>query len=108
MKLKSGGTLRPRDNLVYVREDKDKEERTATGIIIPAGHGDKQAKFGTVVAVGPGEVLRKGPRKGERMPVCVEPGKCVVFNKYGGSKISVDGEELLVIHEEHVLGAVEE
>lgn len=106
MKLESGRTLRPRNNLVYVRLEKQQEGVTAAGVILLPDE-ERQASFGQVVAVGPGELVRKGSRKGGRIPVCVEPGERVVFNKYGGATIRVEGEDLLVINEEHVLGAVE-
>jgi chaperonin GroES len=107
MRLESGRTLRPRNNLVYIKLDKEKEERLSSGLVVLPDE-DKKVSYGTVVAVGLGKLIEEGPREGQRIPVEVSPGDQVVFSKYGGTTIRIDGEDLLVIQEEHVLGAVEE
>ena len=77
------------------------EEKTAGGIIIPDTAKEKPQK-GTVVAVGPG----KKNEDGKLSPVDVKVGDKVLFGKYSGTTVKVDGEELLVMREEDIMAVV--
>lgn len=74
----------------------DAEEKTASGIIIPDTAKEKPQK-GTVVAVGPG-------KKDE--PLTVKEGDSVLYGKYSGTEINIDGEDLLIMRESDILGIV--
>lgn len=74
----------------------DAEEKTASGIIIPDTAKEKPQK-GTVVAVGPG-------KKDE--PMTVKAGDSVLYGKYSGTEINIDGEDLLIMRESDILGIV--
>ncbi|PIS03490.1 co-chaperone GroES [Candidatus Peregrinibacteria bacterium CG10_big_fil_rev_8_21_14_0_10_44_7] len=78
-----------------------KEERTASGIVIPDSAKEKPAE-GEVLAVGPGRLNEKG----ERSPMEVSVGDKVLFTKYGPSEVKVDGEELLILSESDILAIV--
>lgn len=90
----------------------DPEEVTEGGIVIPGTAREKKSQ-GTVLAVGPGrkveeyhEPLERG--KVARIPLDVRPEQVVVFSRYAGSEIEVDGEVLLLIGEEHIHAVIEE
>lgn len=74
----------------------DAEEKTASGIIIPDTAKEKPQR-GTVVAVGPG-------KKDE--PMTVKEGDSVLYGKYSGTEIQLDGEDLLIMRESDILGIV--
>jgi chaperonin GroES len=78
------------------------EEKTKTGIYIPDAAREKPQKA-KVVAVGSG----KTNDKGEKVKPDVKEGDHVLFSKYGGDEITVDGKDLLIIREEDILGVVE-
>ena len=78
-----------------------KEERTASGIVIPDSAKEKPAE-GEVLAVGLGRLNEKG----ERSPMEVSVGDKVLFTKYGPSEVKVDGEELLILSESDILAIV--
>ena len=78
------------------------EEKTAGGIIIPDTAKEKPQR-GTIVAAGPG----KKDESGKVIPLDVKVGDKVLFGKYAGQAVKVDGEELLVMHEEDLVGVVE-
>ena len=78
-----------------------KEERTASGIVIPDSAKEKPAE-GEVLAVGPGRLNEKG----ERSPMEVSVGDKVLFTKYGPSEVKVDGEELLILSESDIVAIV--
>ncbi len=77
------------------------EEKTAGGIIIPdtAKEKPQQAK---VIAVGDGKLVN-----GKRVPLDIKKGNKILFSKYGGDEVSVDGKELKIIKEEDVLAVIE-
>ena len=77
-------------------------EKTKGGIIIPDTAKEKPVE-GKVLAVGNGKILEDG---GVRK-LDVKVGDRVLFNKYGGSEVTIDGEELLILREEDILGVVE-
>ena len=78
------------------------EEKTKGGIIIPDTAKEKPAE-GKVVAVGNGRVLEDG----KVQPLNVKVGDHVLFAKYGGTEVTIDGEQILIMREDDVLGVLE-
>jgi chaperonin GroES len=78
------------------------EEKTAGGIIIPDSAKEKPAE-GKVISVGPG----KTNDKGERVALQVVAGDRVLFSKYGGTDVKLDGEDYLIMREDDILGILE-
>jgi chaperonin GroES len=79
----------------------EEEETTASGLVIPDTAKEKPQK-GKVLAVGDGKL-----EDGKRIPLDVAEGDEVLYSKYGGTEITVDGEDLLVLRESDVLAKVE-
>jgi chaperonin GroES len=79
----------------------EEEETTASGLVIPDTAKEKPQK-GKVLAVGDGKL-----EDGKRIPLDVAEGDEVLYSKYGGTDITVDGEDLLVLRESDVLAKVE-
>ena len=79
----------------------DEEEITASGIVLPDTAKEKPQK-GKVLAVGDGKV-----EDGNRIPIDVSEGDEVLYSKYGGTEIKIDGEVLLVLRESDVLARIE-
>jgi chaperonin GroES len=92
--------LRPLHDRVIVKR-LDNERTTASGIVIPESAAEKPDQ-GEVVAVGPG----KKTEDGKILPVDLKVGDKVLFGKYAGQTVKVDGDELLVIREEEILAVV--
>ncbi len=93
--------IRPLHDRVIVR--RMEEERTsAGGIVIPDSATEKPAQ-GEVVAVGKGKILENGDVR----PLDVKVGDKVLFSKYGGTEVKVEGEELLVMREDDITGVIE-
>ena len=92
--------LTPLHDRVVVRRIEEKESIKG-GIIIPDSAKEKQQE-GEVIAVGAGK-----REKGERVPLDVKPGDRVLFGKYSGQTVKVDGEELLVMKEDDLFAVVE-
>ncbi|MCG6886018.1 MAG: co-chaperone GroES [Proteobacteria bacterium] len=93
--------IRPLHDRVIVR--RMEEERTsAGGIVIPDSATEKPIQ-GEVVAVGKGKILENG----EVRPLDVKAKDKVLFGKYAGTEVKVEGEELLVMREEDIMGVVE-
>ncbi len=93
--------IRPLHDRVIVR--RMEEERTsAGGIVIPDSATEKPAQ-GEVVAVGKGKILENGDVR----PLDVKVGDKILFSKYGGTEVKVEGEELLVMREDDITGVVE-
>jgi chaperonin GroES len=84
--------LHPLDDRIVVRPG-ESEETTASGLVIPDTAKEKPQQ-GEVLAVGPG---RRADNTGEIIPLDVAVGDTVVYSKYGGTEITVDGEELLIL-----------
>ncbi|MBW2261940.1 MAG: co-chaperone GroES [Deltaproteobacteria bacterium] len=78
------------------------EETTKGGIIIPDSAKEKPIE-GEIVAVGKGKILDDG----KIQELVVKPGDRVLFGKYGGTDIKIDGEEHLILREDEILGIVE-
>lgn len=93
--------IRPLNDRLLVKRLKE-EEVTAGGIIIPDSAKEKPAE-GEVVAVGPG----KTSDNGERVAMQVKVGDRVLFSKYGGTDVKLDGEDFLIMREDDILGIVE-
>ena len=89
--------LRPLHDRLIVKR-KEPELKTAGGIVIPDSAGEKPEQ-GVVVAIGPG----RRTDQGQLVPLIVQPGDTVLFAKYTGQSVKLDGEELLVIREVDVL-----
>jgi len=93
--------IRPLHDRVIVR--RMEEERTsAGGIVIPDSATEKPAE-GEVVAIGNGKILDNG----EVRALDVKAGDKILFGKYAGNEVKVDGEELLVMREEDIMGVLE-
>ena len=93
--------LQPLDDRIVVRPN-DSEQRTASGRVIPDTAKEKPQQ-GEVLAVGPG---RRSENTGELIPLDVAVGDTVVYSKYGGTEIAVDGEDLLILTSRDVLAKV--
>ncbi len=94
--------LKPLGDRLIVRAIEE-EETTASGIVLPDTAKEKPQR-GEVVAVGEGRYDDDGEK---RIPVDVSAGDTVLYSKYGGTEITVDGEDLLVLRESDVLAKVE-
>ena len=93
--------LRPLADRVIV-ERVESETKTASGIVIPDNAAEKPDQ-GKVLAIGPG----KRNVKGELAPMSVKVGDRVIFGKYSGQTVKVDGKELLVMKEDDLFAVVE-
>ncbi len=93
--------VRPLQDRVLV-ERLDGEEKTAGGIIIPDSAKEKPQE-GRVVAAGPGKVGDDG----KRQAMGVKPGDRILFSKYSGNEVVLDGEEHLIMREEDILAVLE-
>jgi chaperonin GroES len=93
--------LRPLHDRVIIK--RSEEERTSSGgIVIPDTATEKPIK-GEVIAVGPGKVLDNGQVRA----LDVKVGDKVLFGKYSGTEVKVDGEELLIMREEDLMAVIE-
>ena len=93
--------LRPLHDRVIIKR-LEAETKSAGGIVIPDAAAEKPIK-GEVVAVGTGKILEDG--KGR--PLAVKVGDKVLFGKYSGTEVKVDGQELLVMREEDLVAVIE-
>jgi chaperonin GroES len=93
--------LKPLDDRIVVRPS-EAEEKTASGLVIPDTAKEKPQQ-GEVLAVGPG---RRSEQTGDLIPLDVQVGDTVVYSKYGGTEITVDGEDLLILTARDVLAIV--
>ena len=93
--------IRPLHDRVIVKR-LDEEKTSAGGIIIPDTAAEKPIQ-GKVVAVGKGKILENG----EVRPLDVKVGDHILFGKYSGTEVKVDGDELLVMREEDVMAVIE-
>ncbi len=96
--------LRPLADRVVIKRLEEEEVKTPGGIIIPDTAKEKPQK-GEVVAVGPGRLDEKGEK---RIPLEVKVGDKVLFSKYAGSEVKIDGEEYLIMREDDILAVIEE
>ncbi len=93
--------FRPLHDRVVVRR-LNAEEKTAGGIIIPDSAKEKPME-GEVIAVGPGARNERG----ELVPLDVKAGDIVLFGKWSGTEVKLDGEELLIMKESDVMGVID-
>jgi chaperonin GroES len=93
--------LQPLDDRIVVRPS-EAEEKTPSGLVIPDTAKEKPQQ-GDVLAVGPG---RRSDTTGELIPLDVAVGDKVVYSKYGGTEIVVEGEDLLILTSRDVLAKV--
>ena len=93
--------LRPLHDRVIIKR-LDNERKTASGIVLPENAAEKPDQ-GEVLAVGDGKIADDGKVR----PLAVKVGDKVLFGKYSGQTVKVDGEELLVMREEDIFGIVE-
>ena len=94
--------IRPLQDRVIVKRLEEAIEKTKGGIIIPDTAKEKP-QHGKIIAVGKGKVNDDG----KLMAVGVKVGETILFGKYSGSEIKLDGEEHLIMREEDILGVVE-
>jgi chaperonin GroES len=94
--------FRPLGDRVVVRRIKE-DTKTAGGIIIPETAQEKPQE-GEIISVGPGAVDEK---TGKRTPLEVKPGDSVLFGKWSGTEVKIDGEELLIMKESDIMGVIE-
>ena len=88
--------IRPLGDKVVVKAS-TAEERTAGGIVLPDAARERPQQ-GSVVAIGPGRVLDSG----ERAPMAVQVGDTVIYSKYGGNEVKLDGEEYLILDQDSI------
>ena len=93
--------IRPLNDRILVKR-LEEEAKTAGGIIIPDSAKEKPAE-GEIIAVGPGKLNDHG----ERVAMDVKPGDRVLFSKYGGTDVKIDGDDYLIMREDDILGVVE-
>lgn len=96
-----GMTLRPLHDRILVKRIEEKEQIRG-GIIIPDTAKEKPQE-GEVIAAGQGKVLDNGTR----VEMALKAGDRVLFGKYSGSEVKLDGEEFLIMREDEVLGVIE-
>ncbi len=93
--------IRPLQDRVMVKR-LEEETKTAGGIIIPDTAKEKPQK-GEIIAAGPG----KKNEDGKLQPLDIKAGDKVLFSKYAGTEIKVEGEELLIMREDDIMGVIE-
>jgi chaperonin GroES len=93
--------LQPLDDRIVVRPG-ESEEKTPSGIVIPDTAKEKPQQ-GEVLAIGPG---RRSEISGELVPLDIEVGDTVVYSKYGGTELTIEGEDLLILTSRDVLAKV--
>jgi chaperonin GroES len=94
-------SFRPLHDRVVVKRLKE-EEKTKGGIIIPDTAQEKPQE-GEVIAVGPGA----RDEDGERIPLDVKVGDRILFGKWSGTEVKIDGEDLLIMKESDIMGVIE-
>jgi chaperonin GroES len=93
--------IKPLGGRILVKREEE-EKMTKGGIIIPDTAKEKPRR-GKVVAVGSG----KRDEKGKRIPLDIAEGNMILFSKYAGNEIKINGEELLILNEDDILGVIE-
>ena len=93
--------IRPLHDRVVVQRVKE-EEKTKGGIIIPDSAKEKPVE-GKVIAVGNGKILEDGKVR----PLDIQAGDTILFSKYAGTEVKIEGEDHLILREEDVLGVIE-
>ena len=93
--------IRPLHDRVVIKR-LDEERTSAGGIVIPDTATEKPIR-GTVLAIGPGKMLTDG----KVVPLALKNGDTVVFGKYAGTEIKLDGHDYIVMREEDIMGVIE-
>ena len=93
--------LRPLHDRVIVKREEE-EKTTAGGIVLPGSAAEKPSQ-GKVIAVGEGKIRENG----EKSPMNVKVGDKILFGKYSGSEVKVDGEELIIMREDEIFAVIE-
>jgi chaperonin GroES len=93
--------LKPLGDRVVLKPGKE-EEVTRGGIVLP-DTAKKKPQEGKIIAVGSGKLLENG----SRAPMSVKKGDVVIYSKYGGTEVTVDGEELVILEEDQILAVKE-
>src|SRR5439155_7594980 len=91
--------IKPLEDRIVV-QPLEAEQTTASGLVIPDTAKEKPQE-GVVLAVGPGAY-----HDGQRIPLDVKEGDRVVFSKYGGSEVIIEGEDLMILSEREILGVI--
>ena len=94
--------IKPLHDRVIIRRIEDSTDKTAGGLFIPDTAKEKPQE-GEVIAAGEGKYKEDGTRQ----PLDVKAGDRVLFGKYSGSEIKLDGEEYLIMREDEILGIIE-
>ena len=94
--------LKPLDDRIVVKPN-EAETQTASGLVIPDTAKEKPQQ-GSVLAVGPG---KRSDTSGELIPLDIKVGDTVLYSKYGGTEVTVNGDDLLVLNARDVLAVVE-
>ena len=94
--------LKPLDDRIVVQPN-EAEQTTASGLVIPDTAKEKPQQ-GKVLAVGPG---KRAENTGELIPLDITVGQTVLYSKYGGTEVTIDGEDLLILSSRDVLAVVE-
>ena len=94
--------LKPLDDRIVVQPN-EAEQTTASGLVIPDTAKEKPQQD-KVLAVGPG---KRTENTGELVPLGIDVGQTVLYSKYGGTEVTVDGEDLLILASRDVLAIVE-
>ncbi len=95
-------SLKPLDDRIVVQPN-EAEQTTASGLVIPDTAKEKPQQ-GKVLAVGPG---KRSDNSGELIPLDIKVGQTVLYSKYGGTEVTVDGDDLLILSSRDVLAIVE-
>jgi chaperonin GroES len=94
--------LKPLGDRVIIERIKEDEQKSDGGIIIPDTAKEKPVK-GKVIAVGPGAIQEDG----KRTPMEIKVGETVLYGKYAGTEMKVDGQEVLIMRESDILAVIE-
>ena len=95
-------SLKPLDDRIVV-EPNEAEQTTASGLVIPDTAKEKPQQ-GKVLAVGPG---KRAEASGDVIPLDISVGQTVLYSKYGGTEVTIDGDDLLILSSRDVLAVVE-
>ena len=95
-------TIRPLFDRVLVKRN-DEPTQTKSGLFLPESSSKEKPVEGTVLAIGSGRVSEEGTVS----PLTVQIGDRIVFGKYSGTEIKLDGEERLILREDDILGVIE-
>ncbi len=98
---KTAKNIRPTDDRILIKA-LEAEEKTSGGILLPDAAKEKPQR-GKVVAVGPGRMLDSG----ERAPLTVKVGMTVIYGKYAGTEVKLEGEEHTIMRESEILAILE-